>query len=209
MHGAWWAWPVAGMLYIVFRLWYDNWRGPLRADEVDYYVKLIANSPGGESTDMAVLRRFLDEDDGKEFLMSNLVRLESGPLIDPVTGKSTNARDMMQTYTKGFFPTYLRLGGHPVVVARKVGGFIDSWKSGEDPAWTASAFMRYRSRRDCMRMATHPRFLAAYPFKVLATAQTISFPTQVFMSGTLRPRASVLLLLMLAAALVHLASLVL
>ena len=209
MIGAWWAWPLAGLMYVVFRLWYDNWRGPLTAAEIDYYLDLVTASAGGESTDVLVLRRFLEEDDGREFLMSNLVRLEPGPLTEPRSGNTTTARKMMENYTKGFFGVFVKLAGHPVIVTRKVGGFIDSWKAGEDPGWTVSASMRYRSRRDCMKLATHPDFLAAYPFKVLAIAQTISFPTQVIMSGTLRPRAAVLVCLMLTAALVHLGSLVL
>ena len=39
IHGAWWVWLVAAGLYIVFRLWYDNWRGPLSKDEVERMQK--------------------------------------------------------------------------------------------------------------------------------------------------------------------------
>jgi hypothetical protein len=67
--------------------------------------------------------------------------------------------------------------------------------------------MRYRSRRDMMKLATDPRFLDAYPFKIAAVAQTFSFPTQVTTSMALRPRTGVALLLALLAALIHLASL--
>src|SRR5271157_3235759 len=45
-HGAWWVWLVAAGLYIVFRLWYDNWRGPLSKDEVEHFMRLAQSSPG-------------------------------------------------------------------------------------------------------------------------------------------------------------------
>ena len=209
MIGAWWSWPVAAALYLLFRFWYDNWRGPLRADEIARFMALLENSPGVQHTDLRGLRRFLEEDDGREFMMANLVRLRPEPLVHPHTGATVKARELMQGYSKGFLATMLRLGGHPFVVTRKVGGYIDSWDAGADPGWTIAAYMRYRSRRDCMRLATDPRFLDAYPLKVLAVANTISFPTTVLMSGTLRPRTAVTLMLALAAALVHLGSLLL
>lgn len=207
MAGAWWSWLVAAALYLLFRLWYDNWRGPLRADEIEHFLRVLRQSPGAEHSDMQILRRFLEEDDGKEFLMANLVGLRPEPLVHPHTGKTVSARDMLQGYTTGFIATLLRLGGHPYIVTRKLGGYIDAWNAGADPGWTIAAFMRYRSRRDCMLLASHPRFLAAYPLKVLATAVTFSFPTKVVMTGTLRPRSAVALMLAFAAALVHLVSL--
>ncbi len=43
--GAWWIWPVAALLYVLFRAWYDNWRKPLSAQEVEHYLRLIQTSP--------------------------------------------------------------------------------------------------------------------------------------------------------------------
>jgi len=66
--------------------------------------------------------------------------------------------------------------------------------------------MRYRSRRDMMRLATDPRFLDVYPFKIAAVAETFSFPTRLSSAWPFaRGRGG--LLLALAAALIHLASL--
>jgi hypothetical protein len=207
MIGSWWVWLVAAAVYSLFRLWYDNWRGPLRPDEIAHFMALLELSPGAEHTDLAALRSFLEQDDGKEFLMANLVRLTPENVRHPHTGETLSARKMLQAYAKGFIAIIIRLGGHPYIVTRKTGGYIDAWAVGADPGWSVAAFMRYRSRRDCMLLATHPGFLAAYPLKVLATAQTFSFPASVVMSGVLGPRAAVALILALAAALVHLASL--
>jgi hypothetical protein len=42
--GAWWIWVVALSLYIVFRLWYDNWRGPLSPQEVSDLMAQVSRS---------------------------------------------------------------------------------------------------------------------------------------------------------------------
>jgi hypothetical protein len=207
MVGAWWVWPAALAIYALFRLWYDNWRGPLSPHEVEHFMALSAKAPGTAHTDLLVLRRFMESDDGKEFVMANVVRLHAGPVPHPETGKLCSAREMLQLYFSGFVKSLLLHGGHPMLATRQVGGYIDAWKTPPDPGWTTAGMMRYRSRRDMMRLATDPRFLDAYPFKIAAVAETFSFPTQVVISMSIRPRAGVALLLALAAALIHLASL--
>jgi hypothetical protein len=205
--GAWWIWPVAASLYVLFRAWYDNWRKPLSAQEVERYMRLIQASPGAENTNSDVLREFLTRDDGKEFVMCNLVRLHPQPVPHPLTGALTPPHLLMQEYFRPFAVALFLLGGHPLVVSRKVAGYVDSWNTPPDPGWTMVGMMRYRSRRDMLKLTLDPRFVNAYPFKAAAVEQTYSFPTQILSTMVLRPRSAVALVLMLVAALVHLVSL--
>jgi len=207
MAGAWWAWLVALALYVLFRAWYDNWRGPLTPAEVDELLAGAGQSPASSTTDPAALRAFLQADDGREFIMSNLVRVHPGEVPDPVTGQPRSGMDLLQDYGRGFVPLLLRHGGHPVMVMRKVGGYVDAWNTPPDPGWHIVGAMRYRSRRDMMHLARHPRLREVHPFKTAGTQMTFSFPAQPLMGLALQPRASVALLLALAAALVHLGSL--
>ena len=211
MIGAWWAWPAALLLYALFRLWHDNWRGPLRPAEVAALMARateLAHSADGGKTDLAVLRAFLEADDGREFVMSNLVALHPQPVPHPETGLPTHAQTLLQRYVKGFLPVLLRTGGHPLLALRKVGGYVDAWQTPPDPGWHLVGAMRYRSRRDMMRLAFHPDQQAAHPFKIAAIASTFSFPTQVVVAFALRPRSAVALVLALGAALLHLTSLI-
>ena len=34
-----WIWLAAVLFYLAFRVWYDNWRGPLRREEIDAYLE--------------------------------------------------------------------------------------------------------------------------------------------------------------------------
>ncbi len=206
MVGAWWAWLVALALYGVFRLWYDNLRGPLSKAEVDAFMAEAARVKVSGHTDPAVLRAFLEADDGKEFIMSNLVRVHPGEVPHPATGAPTQGLALLQSYGRRFVMLLFRHGGHPMMAMRKVGGYVDSWNTPPDPGWHVVGAMRYRSRRDMMALALNPALRDVHVLKTASTAVTFSFPTQVLVSFALRPRVWVALVLAMAAALVHLAS---
>lgn len=209
LQGAWWVWPLVLVLYGLFRAWYDNWRGPLRADEIEVFMARAAQAPGARYTDLQVLRRFLESDDGNEFVMCNLVQLHPHEVAHPVTGTMHSARSMLQMYFSGFVPALLRAGGHPMMVMRQAGGYIDAWNTPPDPGWSIVGMVRYRSRRDMMALATQQRFFDVHPFKIAAIAQTFSIPTRHVIGLAIRPRLGVALVLLLTAALTHLASLLL
>ena len=208
MVGAWWAWCVALALYVLFRLWYDNWRGPLTQDEIDMFMAKAEETKMGEYSDPAVVRAFLEADDGREFIMSNLVGLHTGDVPHPVTGIPTKGLALLQEYSQRFIKVLLQHGGHPMLAMRKVGGYVDDWNTPPDPGWHVVGAMRYRSRRDMMALATDPALKDVHPLKTAATAVTFSFPTQVIVGFALRPRAWVALVLALFAALTHLASVI-
>ncbi len=200
-----WIWGSAALAYGLFRLGYDNRGGKLTAAEIEMYLSGVDTAAAGSGTDIATLRRFLQEDDGREFVMVNLVRFAPGEIAHPDTGVPSTGRALMQIYARRFVPGLFRRGGHPAIAARKVGGYLDSWRVPPDPGWDLVGFMRYRSRRDMIRMATDPRFADVHKFKIAGIAETFSFPTQVFVQLFVGPRVVVGLLLALAAALAQIA----
>jgi hypothetical protein len=206
--GAWWIWVLALGLYVVFRLWYDNWKGPLSPQEVNDFMNQISDLKMSEYSDPKDLTAFLEADDGKEFVMVNLVRVHTGELAHPHTGKPTKGIDLLREYGNSFVKVLVRHGGHPVLVMRKVGGYIDSWNTPPDPGWHVASSMRYRSRRDMMQLALDPSLRDVHILKTAATATTFSFPSQVVLGLAIRPRVWVALVLALGSALVHLASLI-
>lgn len=201
----WGIWGAALLAYALFLAWYNNWRGPLRRDEIDALLRGLEGTPSAEHNDLGILRAFLEKDDGREFMMQNLVRIEPGDVAHPETGRRVPGRDMMQYYMKAFMPALLRHGGHPAIAARKIGGYVDAWRVGADPGWTIVGYVRYRSRRDMMQLVADPRFLAMHPFKIAGTAETFSFPTRPMLMTLAGPRVWVALVLALAASLTQIA----
>lgn len=199
-------WGGAILAYALFRLWYDNWHGPLKPAEIEAFLTQMEGRYESTGNDPETLRTFLEADDGREFVMLNLVKAEMGQVHDPDGGGMVQGFDLLKRYSKQFMPILFGKGGHPGIVGRKVGGYVDAWNTAPDPDWTMFGLMRYRSRRDMMKLAVDPRFLAGHPAKIAGTVATFSFPTQRFISFYIGPRVSVALILALAAALLHLAT---
>ncbi len=199
-----WIWLVALAAYLVFWAWYDGWRGPLQPDEITSYMERLEASGFTDASALENMRRFMEEDDGREFVMLNLVRLNPDPLPHPETGEPTPAEELLRGYLGTLLPQLARRAGHPLLQARKVGAYVDSWNVEPDPGWSFMGYMRYRSRRDLMEMVTTPGFGDAHSFKVAAMPNTFSFPTQPELSLYAGPRIWVALVLALISALVHL-----
>jgi hypothetical protein len=201
-----WIWGAAAVLYVGFLAWYVNWRGPLSAAEVAAYMTKIEaqHAPAADRNDLAVIRKFLSEDDGHEFYMLNLVRVAPDKIAAPGSGELKPAREVLDGYTSVFIPALMARAGHPAVVGRKVGGYVDAWGVEPDPGWSIVGYMRYRSRRDLAELVVDPRFSGAHDFKFAAMPQTFSFPTQPIMLTLMKPTYFVGLILALAAALAHL-----
>ncbi len=199
-----WIWGGAALLYGLFRWWYDNWRGPLTKAEIDAFFAGVEGKHGGKN-DPAVLRSFLEADDGKEFVMLNLVKIEPGMVVDPQTGKELSGREAVRRYSDPFVQALIARGGHPGMVGRKVGPYVDAWQVEGDPGWSIFGLMRYRSRRDLLELAADPQFAEIHPYKLLGIPVTFSFPTQRELSVYMGPRVWLGLVLALVAALLQLA----
>ncbi|MBM4245198.1 MAG: hypothetical protein FJ148_15515 [Deltaproteobacteria bacterium] len=198
-------WLVAAALYAWFRRFYDNRRPPLTAAEIDHFLPRLPEHARANTEEIATLRAFLERDDGGEFAMLNLVKLASEPVPHPETGAPTSGPDLLQSYSRVFVRALVRKGGHPAVVARVIGGYLDTWNVGPDPGWTIIGYMRYRSRRDLLELITDPRFANAHLFKIAATPVTMSFPTRPQILIYASPRITVGLAIALIAALSQLA----
>ncbi len=201
-----WIWLAAVILYGVFLGWYESWRGPLRPEEIADYARKLEAIGLGDAQDRESLRRFMAEDDGRAFVMLNLVRLSPDPLPHPRTGESTPAGRLLRGYLATFLPRLARRAGHPLLQARKIGGYVDSWNVEPDPGWSFLGLMRYRSRRDLMELILTPGFADAHAFKRAAMPTTFSFPAQPMVSLLAGPRIWMGLLLALIAALLQLAT---
>ena len=202
-----WVWGVALLGYAVFLAWYFNWRGPLSKAEVETIMaRMQAHNLGhGDQDVMPVIRKFLEEDDGREFFMLNVIRLSEVEVADPVTGEMLPARQVMAGYTRMFMPALFARGGHPALAARRIGGMVDTWGLNEVPEWSLMGYNRYRSRRDLAHLICDPRFTGAHAFKFAAMPQTFNFPTRPMIKTLAGPGIWVGLTFALAAAMAQIA----
>lgn len=198
-------WGVAALLYAAFRFWYEATGRRLTEAEIDAALAKLAASRTAGPGDLATLRTFLEADDGREFLMLNLVKVNPDLSVHPETKELMSGAEMSRAYFNRFRRILLGRACHPYYAGRKIGPYVDSWAAPPDPGWSMVGLIRYRSRRDLLSVITHPDFTKAHALKHLGVTQTFSFPTQPIAMLGMSPRHYVGLVLAFAAALAHLA----
>ena len=155
------------LLYALFWIWYVGFRRKVTPDEVETTMALVENAGHGNPKQREALRRFLAEDDGREFVMVNLLHLKQ-----PVS----ESRRKLDTYQKIFLGKLLRKAGHPVFFARAASGNIENVNCDAADDWGAAAMVRYRSRRDFMEMLPDTVGSEHHGLKLDAMEKTFAFP---------------------------------
>lgn len=201
-------WGGALLIYLAFRLWYDGLRKPLTPSEIEHFMEQLEKRAGDglDTHDIAVVRKFMEEDDGQEFIMVNLIEFNPSPVTHPDTGKSLSAPRLLSEYFRPLMKMFLRRAGHPVLTSQAVGGYLEAWNTPPNPSWHVAGLVRYRSRRDAM-LATvvSSSFDGIHKYKIAAIKQTFALPTKPLAGGFYAsPRITVALVLALAASLLQL-----
>lgn len=202
-------WGGTLLIYLAFRFWYDGLRKPLTSIEIENFSNIFEKKVADDDLDahdFAVVRKFMEEDDGREFIMTNLLEMNASPLKHPDTGEDIPANELLLQYFKPLMKTFLRRAGHPVLTLRVVGGYLDAWNTPPNPGWHVVGLVRYRSRRDAMLASlAESSFAGIHKYKIAALKQTFAVPTQINMGLYPSPRFTVAVILALGAALLQLA----
>jgi len=169
------------VLYGLFLVWYGGNGQPLSKTEIERFMReLNANARNEKDRTVAGdAHLLLAGDDGKEFVMQNLVRHRPKALYPPGYDYDDDARKADMRWGRAIFWPLLRYGNHPVFVARRCGTFIEP--EGLD-AWHYVAMVRYRSRRDFLRFALAVQKSGVTVHKWAAIEKTHVFPVKPLVS---------------------------
>jgi hypothetical protein len=177
--------------YAVFLVWYGGKSRPLDQAEIDEFM-LRLKAAAHDTTLLDNVRELVSDDDGKEFVMHNLVRYRPKALYPPGYHFDDSARAADRRYAKAVIPYLLRYACVPVFIARRAGRFIEP----DGESWHYVAMVRYRSRRDFLRFAVAIENREIAVHKWAAIEQTHIFPVQSLIS-LIFVRAAVAVLLAL------------
>ncbi|MDH5173431.1 MAG: hypothetical protein OEW92_13510 [Gammaproteobacteria bacterium] len=189
-------WATALLVYLLFYCWYVGFRRKITPAEVETIMALFVD--GGNSTEQQRnnLRNFLANDDGRDFVMVNLLLLKR---------PQQESREKLDAYQKVFLGQLLRKAGHPVLIAMAAGGNVENVACDQDEGWGAAGMIRYRSRRDLMEILPATVGSEHHGLKLAALERTFAFPASPwFLFGG--PKLLAPLVIALVAALVQLAN---
>ncbi len=197
-----WLWLIPGVVYAGFCFWYTNTGGALTDDEIATFVEQMQQ--GGRSPEqIANLRRFMEEDTGRQFLMVNIIDMAATPR--PVEGAAPGetSAQVMGRYMEHMYPALFSRASHLAFAGSAVFNSMDIVGIEGAEQWTSAALMRYRSRRDLLEIALNPVFAGKHDFKMAALDKTIAYPVeaQLYLSD---PRLLLFLILLAAISLLDL-----
>jgi hypothetical protein len=187
-------WGAALIIYALFWSWYVGLRKKVTAQEVEEVMQLFVGIENFTSKQIEAVRHFLSNDDGKDFVMVNLLHLKH---------PAAESMKKLEAYQKVFLGALLRKAGHPVMIARAAASNLENVSCDHADDWTAAGMIRYRSRRDLMEMLPSTIGSAHHGLKLDALEKTLAFPaSNWFILGG--PRVVVALAIALIAALIQL-----
>jgi hypothetical protein len=138
------------IVYALFLFWYGGRGRPLAEKEIGEFLGLMT-AQGIDREDPELfesLKRLLSRDDGREFVMVNLIRYREKAAYPPGSPFGDSAVEADKRYARAFFPYLLRYGNVPIFISSRSGSFIEPRQA--EP-WQVVAMIRYRSRRDFIR----------------------------------------------------------
>ena len=181
------TWLILGAVYIGFFFWYTDMGGKLSQEEIQIFIKKheqnIINdgvSPDSEEFQLRIdfLKRFMEEDNGKQFIMVNNIEMNKNPEDVAGANSGESADQLMSRYMEHMWPNLLKRASHPIFVGYAIWESMDLVGIEGAETWDQAALMRYKSRRAFMEIVTHPDMRGRHVFKIAALQKTIAFPVE-------------------------------
>lgn len=183
------TWLILGAVYIGFFFWYTDMGGKLSQEEIQIFIKKheqnIINdgvSPDSEEFQLRIdfLKRFMEEDNGKQFIMVNNIEMNKNPGDVVGANPGESADQLMSRYMEYMWPNLLKRASHPIFMSNAVYQSMDLVGIEGAETWDQAALMRYKSRRTMMEIVTNPNMMNRHGFKIAALQKTIAYPVEPF-----------------------------
>ena len=183
------TWLILGAVYIGFFFWYTDMGGKLSQEEIQTFIKKheqnIINdgvSPDSEEFQLRIdfLKRFMEEDNGKQFIMVNNIEMNKNPGDVVGANPGESADQLMSRYMEYMWPNLLKRASHPIFMSNAVYQSMDLVGIEGAETWDQAALMRYKSRRTMMEIVTNPDMMDRHEFKIAALQKTIAYPVEPF-----------------------------
>ena len=172
------------LLYIAFLFWYGGKGKPLTAVEVEALLAEIKKRAGKQDAEEEshILQQFRDltqNDDGREYYMVNLLKFRKKALYPEGSSFGDDPLAANDRYNRAIIPLLFKHGGHPVFLGQVQGRFLHPEHADD---WDQVGMVRYRSRRDMLKMAVEIAGLGFDIHKWASLEKTQVFPVKPIVS---------------------------
>ena len=171
-------WYFFILFYVFFFMWYTNLSGSLNDKEIKFFMKVISERAVNDEQRIERLRKFMEEDDGKDFFMVNFLDYNDTPETMPATGKGASSSNLMNYYMEYMYPEMFKRASHPVFFSNVFFPAMDIVSAEGMEDWDNVALVRYRSRKDMLQIGLNPIFDERHPYKIEALDKTIAIPVE-------------------------------
>lgn len=193
------------LIYAAFLGWYGGRGKPLSPAEVEALIAEMQERAGkeeqpGDDSVAAHFRNLARSDDGREFYMVNLLKFREKALYPPDSPYDDDAMAANDRYNRAIIPLLLKHGSLPVFASVVQGHFIHPHSASD---WDQVAMVRYRSRRDMLKMAVEMAGKGVDIHKWAALEKTHVFPVRPVIN-LIFIRATAAIFLLIVGGLLHL-----
>jgi len=178
-------WISLLVIYAGFFLWYTDIGGKLDKEEIEFFLEKFEENTSANSADPEtynsqknLIKRFMEEDTGRQFLMVNNIDMDDDPEDVEGAEPGESAERLLDRYMEHMYAQLLKRACHPVFAGNAVHPSMDLVGIEGAEIWDQAALMRYKSRRAFMEIVTHPNMGSKHAFKVAAMEKTIAYPVE-------------------------------
>ena len=175
-------WISLLVIYAGFFLWYTDMGGKLDEEEIEFFLETLEENASVNSDDsrtqISRIKRFMEEDTGRQFLMVNNIDINENPEDVEGAEPGESAESLLDRYMEHMYSQLIKRACHPVFAGYAIHPSMDIVGIEGAEIWDQAALMRYKSRRAFMEVVTHPNMLSKHDFKVAALEKTIAYPVE-------------------------------
>ena len=178
-------WISLLVIYAGFFFWYTDIGGKLDKEEIEFFLEKLEERTSANSADPEtynsqknLIKRFMEEDTGRQFLMVNNIDMDDDPEDVEGAEPGESAERLLDRYMEHMYAQLLKRACHPVFAGNAVHPSMDLVGIEGAEIWDQAALMRYKSRRAFMEIVTHPNMGSKHAFKVAALEKTIAYPVE-------------------------------
>ena len=176
-------WLSLLVIYAGFFLWYTDIGGKLDKEEIEFFLERLEENASGDSNSPDFetynsIKRFMEEDTGRQFLMVNNIDMNDDPEDVEGAEPGESAERLLDRYMEHMYAQLLKRACHPIFAGKAIHPSMDLVGIEGAEIWDQTALMRYKSRRAFMEVVTHPNMRSKHAFKVAALDKTIAYPVE-------------------------------